>query len=533
MNKRKKQQNPPRLDGLGRPKRRDLRDKQPAITLGQNGSSNVRAQFDNRSRKPHSQMRQEHKLRDAHPLDVASMSDDLRSMGDPEPAAGRRSKRKGGKTSKFKAFFKKRKALKISGFVVLAVIGFIGYQLFSTVQASIIDRGKSALGLSGNIEPGQLKGEGDGRVNILLIGVGGENHPGGNLNDVTMVVSIDPANEDVAMLSIPRDLYMAIPGQYSSRINAAYALGEDDPTTTGHDLVEATVEDLLDIDIHYFAKIDFDGFVDGINEVGGITVDVPEAIYDPFIQSKYGNGRYGFSVNTGEQYMDGETALQYARSRKTTSDFDRAARQQIILQAVKDKALSLGTLTNPLVINDLLGVIRDHFLTDVSIQEGLRMLEIAKTIDTNEIRTAVIDNAPDGLLASQNINGAAVLVPKAGIGNFEDIQAFVKGNLFADGFLRRENAQIDILNGTNVAGLADEAAQELSGLGYSVANIDNSPQKGIATTIFYADKSKYPYTVELLQKRFGVSAQSGTMPEYVTDSDIVVVLGSDYANKVR
>lgn len=434
--------------------------------------------------------------------------------------------------------FKPRNIVKRSAqLLVIGVVfyaGLIGYKLFTAAQNAIVDRGEGAIGLQGDLDPNQLKGEGDGRVNILVIGTGGEGHEGANLADVNMVVSVDPTNNQVSMLSIPRDLYLRIPGYYTTRINAAYALGESDPETTGAAVLTETVEGLLDVDIHYFVAIDFKGFIEVVDRLGGITVDVPESINDPFIESSFGSGKNRFKIAAGEQYMDGATALQYARSRKTTSDFDRARRQQIVMQAVKQKVLSLGTFSNPLKLADLIDAVGSHVRTDIQIGEMLRMIEIAQSIDDASVRTAVLDNAPDGLLAAQNISGAAVLIPRAGLNNFSQIQRFVKSDLFADGFITKENASITVLNGTNVAGLAGRAADELEGLGYKITEVANANTQGQETTAIYDNSGgALPFTIKLLENRFGVSSR-GRLDQQLGQTgvqDIVIVLGQDYANQ--
>lgn len=432
-----------------------------------------------------------------------------------------------------------RRSLQITAVLGVITAGFIGFKLFSAAQSAIVERGAGALGLQEDIDPNQLKGEGDGRVNILLIGIGGKGHPGGTLSDVIMVASVDPVNNQAAMLSIPRDLYMTIPGYYATRINEAYFLGDNDPNTTGENVVEASVEKLLGVDIHYFARIDFDGFVKVVDRLGGITVEVEETLYDNSIESAYGAGySQPFSLSPGEHHLDGALALQYVRCRKGTcgNDFGRARRQQQLLQAVRDKVLSLGTFSNPLKINDILDTVRDHFRTNVQISEGLRMLEIAQHIDKSSVESAVLDNKPDGLLASQSVNGASVLVPRAGIDNFTDIQRYVRGELFADGFIRKENAAIAILNATTTPGLAAELQATLEGLGYRVEYIGDAPDKGQANTQLYDNtQGQAPFTVKLLEKRLQTTVQ-GTVPPSVhqaVSADVIVLLGNDYANRTN
>jgi len=440
------------------------------------------------------------------------------------------------KSPKKRGIYRFKKLLKYSFlltvFVGVVMAGYIGFKIFTFAQDVIVDRGDGALGLSGDIDPSQLKGEGDGRVNVLLVGIGGDGHEGANLSDVIMTVSIDPTNNTAAMLSIPRDLYLTIPGYYSTRINAAYALGEQDPDTTGAEVLTETVEGILDIDLHYFVQIDFQGFIEVIDRLGGVEVDVQEYLRDPFIEETFGGGYSGpFEVFPGIQQMDGPTALQYARSRKTTSDFDRARRQQIVLKAVKDKALSLGTFSNPLKIGDMLDSLGRNVKTNIQISEMLRMLEIAQTINNDTVRSEVLDNSAGGFLAAQNISGASVLVPRGGLNNFSEIQKYVKGDLFADGFITSENAAISVLNATNTPGLATELGEELEELGYNVVEIGNATLEAVPETTILYDNSLgvLPYTTSLLEKRLDIIAR-GKAPEVGQTgvNDIVIVIGADY-----
>ncbi len=424
-----------------------------------------------------------------------------------------------------------KSSLMIAGILILAVTGFLGAKLYFA-QANVFDRGgDGALALRSNLDPSELNGEGDGRVNILIIGIGGEGHVGPNIADTIIIASIDPFAKEVAMLSVPRDLYVNIPGFGSARINAAHSLGEeqgfkeDGYPDDGIGLLEKTLEEILDIPLHYYVRIDFTAFKDAIDAVDGIVLDVETAVYDPTFIWEW----RALDVDVGEQYFDGERALFYARSRKTSArgDFARSDRQRDIIVALKDKVLSVGTYANPLKIGALIDAVGGGVRTNLSIGEMLRLYEIAGETTSDKIVSVGLDNGVDGLLVSQNIGGAAVLVPRTG--DFSEIQEFVR-SIFVDGFIKSENASIEVFNGTPAPGVATEYAALLRSYGYNVVNIGNAEEKNAASSKLFVLTENSPYTKRYLEQRLGVLASSSSeLPEEFKESlsDIIIILGAD------
>lgn len=418
--------------------------------------------------------------------------------------------------------------LKKAGLASVALIfittGLLVARFILTANQIIVD-GNGAAALNEEVDPNQLKGEGDGRINILLIGVGGEEHVAGDLSDSIMIVSIDPLSKDVAMLSIPRDLYLPIPGFGSAKVNAAHAYGEQyDYDGGGPKLLEETLAQNLGIPIHYFARADFTGFTEAINTVGGVDIEVKEAIYDPAYPGPGLNGYEPFSISAGLHHMDGEIALKFSRSRYTTSDFDRARRQQQLLAAFKDKALSLGTLTNPVKLNSLLSTAGSHVRTDLSVKEITKLIDLARAVTPNQITQAALTSDADNYLGFQNIGGASALVPKNG--DWFSLRTYVR-NLMLDGYLKREGATVTVLNGTGVPGLGEQTADILRSYGYKVVKVGTADRDDYEQTkiIDYSNNNKR-YTLSYLQRRFGVTAERQTPQP--GDSDITIIVGNDY-----
>ncbi len=420
--------------------------------------------------------------------------------------------------------FKKKKKRHWKRRIILTVLliflvggSFLGYKAY--VLAQKMFQGNGAPGLFGLFGGGQLKGEADGRVNVLLLGIGGAGHDGPNLTDTMMVASIKPATNEVALLSVPRDLYVSIPGHGKEKINAADAEGEQDKPGGGIDLATQTVQNVLNLPIHYTVRVDFSGFDKIIDDVGGVDVNVEKDLYDPY----YPDGTY--YIKKGMHHMDGAEALKYARSRETTSDFDRAKRQQQILVAVRDKVMSANTLLNPAKMNDIVNVLGDHIKTNMQIWEAERLFEIFKHVDKNKIINKVLDDSPGGPLVSAN-NGAYILLPKTG--NFEEIQSIAK-NIFDDSGLDTEAAKVQILNATGVTGEAKKTGDSISGMGFSINDLSNASEINSSTEIVDHTGGAKPKTIAFLEKKLCVKSTQAGDPTGLYD--ITIVVGKDQLNK--
>ncbi len=422
---------------------------------------------------------------------------------------------------------------------------FAAKSYFSLNKVIQRNTGVSAAGLKGKLEVSQLKGEGEGRVNILLLGVGDSGHAGAKLSDTMMVLSIDPQTNDVAMLGIPRDLWVNVPRFGYSKINAAHAYGEQLNEGGGPDMAKKVVSTALGVPIHYFIRTDFTAFRQAVDTVGGVDVTVEQALYDSeYPCEKNANYSCGFSMKAGPQHLDGATALRYVRCRKGNcgDDFGRAKRQQQVLAALRTKALNLKTLLDPTRLGGLVDTVGDNIRTDLQLTEIQRLVEITKKLDTTKMVNAVLDNEDNGtnLVRTANIGGASVVVPTAGIGNYTAIQRFVR-SIFVDGYIKQEAARIQVENGTMKVGLALSAANILKSYSYNVVSTVMADRATYATTqIIDYSAGKKPYTIKYLEKRFGVKAiaaqnvaPTASPATGVTVApqkpDISVIVGADYA----
>lgn len=372
---------------------------------------------------------------------------------------------------------------------------------------------------------GKLKGEADGRVNILVLGIGDPGHEGEKLADTTMVVSLDTRAGKVAMISIPRDTRVKIPGYGQLKINNAHAYG-DIP------LAKQVVEDTLGIPIHYYIRANFSGLKQAVDAVGGIDINVKEAMYDPEYPCDKNEAKMcGFKIKAGQQHMDGATALKYARCRKGScgDDFGRAARQQEVLIAIRDKAVSAGTLLNPSKLTALSNALGGNIKTDLSASNVMRLKDLTAKIDSAQIIKVVFSIKPNGFLEVAS-DGTSDLVPSAG--DFSDIQAFV-ADVFTKAPLWSEEPTITIQNGTTVVGLGGKLQTKLESASpfIQITSLSNAQTHYHATTtlIDYTGGKK-PHTLSYLEGLLKVKA---TPPETATKyppADFTIIIGGDYAN---
>lgn len=292
---------------------------------------------------------------------------------------------------------------------------------------------KSLLNVLPVVGKDELKVDEDGRINVLLLGMRGENIPGGGLlADSIMVISLNTQDNKVAMISIPRDLYVKYPGtQDGMKINAVHAHGESKGKGNGLKSMETIVGEVTGLKINYAVSINFVGFKQMIDKVGGIDINLETPFYEThqFVEGK--ECGIEFSLAAGANHLDGEKALCYARARDNTSDFDRARRQQVILLALKDKLISMGTLSDFGKINDILNVIGDNVRTDMASYEMKEFYERYAGMKDAQVYRRVFENSEAGLLMvpSDSHGKGYILVPRAGEGNYSQIQEVCK-NIF-------------------------------------------------------------------------------------------------------
>ena len=249
------------------------------------------------------------------------------------------------------------------------------------------------------------------RLNVLILGIRGVNDPnGGLLSDTIMVISLEVKTGKVALISIPRDLYVEMPHHnFKNKINEVYVHGiEDKDWKKGLEYSKEAVANVTGLDIHYATSVDFKAFKEIIDTFGGVTITLDK----PFSErNQFAEGV--IELPAGRQIIDGDTALLFVRARFSTSDFDRAKRQQQVLLAIKEKAFGLGILSNPAKIISILDSLGNNVKTDAELWEIKELVVLMQKVNTMNVKRKVFDTSGEGLLyASRDDKGSYILLPE-------------------------------------------------------------------------------------------------------------------------
>ncbi len=375
------------------------------------------------------------------------------------------------------------------------------------------------------------------RLNILLLGIDQRRGEEGPFRTDTMIVlSIDPVRRSAVMLSIPRDLWVSIPGFTPGRINTANALGDSyDFPGGGPALAAQTVERNLGIRIHHTIRVNFDLFLRAVDAIAPVEICVSETIHD----EAYPDGSYGIMTvhfDPGCQPMNAEQLLQYARVRHTQGgDFDRARRQQQVITAARDRILSLGGVQALLAEAPALWeAARQDIQTTLSFEQLVSLALLAQDIPRENITQAVLDAnyvyfettaSGDQVL---RLRGDAMRRLVSDLFNPEKMELEDLRALAAS-----ETVTLSVVNGTTTQGLAAEARDWLQARGFNVVEIGNATSSGYRQTVI-KDYTNKPYTARLLASLLGLPAtavQPGS--DNATVQDIQIVVGEDLIPLLR
>jgi polyisoprenyl-teichoic acid--peptidoglycan teichoic acid transferase len=232
----------------------------------------------------------------------------------------------------------------------------------------------------------------DSPLTILLLGADQRPEIETVRADALVLVHLDRKQGKVSMLSLPRDLWVEIPGYGYNRINAAYPIGDQNlGPGGGAALTKATVTNLVGLPVDYFVMVNFQGFEELINQIGGVEIDVPKAIDDPAYPTEdFGTKRVTFRA--GKQRLNGERALIYARTRHGDSDFGRNQRQQQVLLAVFEQIRRQGLLQQLDNVDDYTGALRSYIRTDMSRRTMLDLARFGSRLDDNDVQRFAVDS---------------------------------------------------------------------------------------------------------------------------------------------
>lgn len=378
--------------------------------------------------------------------------------------------------------------------------------------------------------------DGAGRVTLLLMGLDYRDWDAqspASRSDTMILLTLDPLTRNAGILSIPRDMWVAIPGFQHAKINTAHYLGDAHKLPGGGPgLAVKTVEQFLGVPINYYAVVDFQAFIRFIDEIGGVKIDVPAAITIDLLGSGSATKK---TLQPGVQVLPGAWALAYARARHTSGgDFDRAVRQQQVIMAIRDRIVSFDMLPTliekaPALYQELARGIRTNLILD----EAVKLAVLGSQIEEKNIRRGVINEKH--VMFGESPDGLAILLP------VPDKIYVLRDEVFAftgvlspltmgsdQDKMKAEGARVVLINGSSSPDLAERTAQFLRNQGLNVVNVQNSsPQIANTTITDYAGK---PYalkylvsTLRISQYRIFSKIQSGP------SVDVEVILGEDWA----
>ena len=409
----------------------------------------------------------------------------------------------------------------------------------------------------------------DSQINILLLGsderIDGDEPP---RTDTMLLVTLDLRRKTAGMISLPRDLWVPIPSyNLTSKINTAYAIGEQRGYEFGGaQLAKDTVSSFIGQPVQYFVQADFNGFVRFIDEIGGVTVNVPQTIHD----SEYPTADYGFQtfyLEAGLRTLDGQTALKYARTRNMDSDYGRAARQQQLISAIVDKVFSADMLKTliaraPQLVNSTWGSVR----TDMPLATAA---EIASYVRSNsfELRTLVLDDRYGEETYSEN--GAWILLPNrdlirpelkaffspevapngaaaSPVEPLSPVQPAPRGAREADStellaaeiganvrVMAAREARLEILNGTDRPGVAAQARRHLEANGWRVVAIGDADRSDYQRTLL-VNYNTDETLVRELGRQLNLTASLYSIPGLLIpeSTDLRIVIGEDFLSSI-
>lgn len=417
------------------------------------------------------------------------------------------------------------KWVSLSLICILLAIGIWIFYTALNAARNMAGNNKSIFSVLSDLRKNTLKGQAEGRTNILLLGMGGKNHPGGLLSDTMIILSIDWSTKKMAMISVPRDLWVKIPNYGYAKLNEAYYAGEKNSKTGGSGGASSSqvISEIFNLPIHYYLSADFDGFKNMIDTVGGLDIYVEKDLYDPYYPAANMIDYDPLKIKAGLYHMDGALALKYARSRETTSDFDRSRRQEQVLATLKEKILTLNTLANPIKITELLNILGAHMKTSLAVGEIKAFGDEIKDLDTKNIINKVLDTAPGSPLIATTDERGYIIYPKKGISNYADLQLIAK-NIFMDATVPTDDLKIEVLNGGGKNGAATQVGQLLKSYGYNVVKVGDAT-KTYAQTVIY--NCAGPKGEKLTQELVATLKSESSTKTYCQNIDIQVIIGQD------
>lgn len=370
--------------------------------------------------------------------------------------------------------------------------------------------------------------EGDYDIkNYLLLGSDTTNPRNSGRTDVIVVLSVNFSAGTAALLSIPRDLYVYVPEHGMLRINSAFGYGETAEEGGGPALLKATIAHNMGLQIDHYARVDFNGFRAIVDTLGGIDVAVDCGIQDwrlrePELDPQIEENWELFTLPIGMHRLDGELALWYARSRRTSSDFDRGRRHQVILRAMMRRMMDLGLLAQ---VRDIWPQALEMVQTDIGLDDIGRLIPLAMTLEADRLASHTFEPNVD-VRSWRAPDGAAVQAPVR-----ERIQALIRRVLTPPTQLQigLEQPRIEIVNASGDDDLALVAADRLAWEGFDVTIGDAAADYQYETTLLDYSGASKDSSLSSIEHVLRIDPANVTVaPDAARRVDFRVVLGGAY-----
>lgn len=442
---------------------------------------------------------------------------------------------------------KRRRIIKrvLIGLVIILVLigGWIAYKTLTA--SSNIFKGN----IFGLVQSQPLKEDANGRSNILIMGTSEDDpgHAAGYLTDSMMVMSIHQKNKTIDMFSIPRDLYvqygMACNSGYQGKINEYFSCVNQDMKSKSAEeqrlaQTRKFVGEIFGMDIQYAVHVNNTVIKEAVDAVGGVDVDVQgsngaDGVLDRNFDWRCQYKCYLVKYDNGVHHLDGKHALFLAMARGDVaptyglgnSNFDREKNQQKIIIALKEKAVSTGTLTNLGKVTGLIDALGNNLRTTFETNEIRTIMDVAAATKSENIKSISLFDGENAVVKSGNYGGASVVMPSEGIFNYTGIRAFIKKK-FSSNPVTREEANVVVLNGSETAGVAQTEADKLTKAGFVVSSIDNAPEGKYEDVEVYQIGKGNTATKEKLASMFNVTVKTEKPPVTVMgNTDFVVIIG--------
>jgi len=427
--------------------------------------------------------------------------------------------------------------------IIAALIG--GYVALKAILASNNVFEGSFLDI---VQNQRLKADENGRTNYVVFGTaeddeGGE-HGGANLTDSIMVVSINQDTKDAYMLSLPRDLWVEYPDTCwvgnQGKLNALYTCASNDgeDEAAGAAALQAKVGEITGLDVQYYVHLNFTAVVEAVDAIGGVDVTIEtedsRGIYDPNFDWKCNYKCHYVDYAQNEKvHLDGEHALALARARNAQGgyglpggNFDREKNQQKIIKALREKAVSAGTLTNLGAVTGLIDALGNNLRTNIETKEIRTLMQLGTEVKTESIVSLTLVDEDDPLVTTGPYNGQSIVRPIAGLLDYSEIIKYVTKNVASDP-VTKEEPHVSVLNGSDASGVAQVEADKLELKGFIVDTVDNAPEGDYGKAVIYQLNPEKKASAAKLKEIYGVTPLTTAPPvSVVGETDFLIIIGS-------